>query len=239
MRPIYEPKGKAREYADLALNIFTGCTNGCEYCYAPAVLRKTPERFASEAIIRHGLIDALIDQLDKGDFEGETIHLCFTCDPYPSFMPTMITREVIQTIHDFGAFVQILTKNPLSAMRDFDLLGGRDMFGVSFTGAPSSVEPNSDYPLTRLAVLRTAKEQGIGTWVSCEPVYNPSAIYGLIADADYIDMFKIGKLNHRKSDINWASFGYMAEKLCVKHGRNYTIKESLREEMERGGTNER
>ena len=31
MKPIYEPKGKAREYADLALNIYTGCPNGCEY----------------------------------------------------------------------------------------------------------------------------------------------------------------------------------------------------------------
>lgn len=30
--PIYEPKGKAKEYGDLALNIYTGCSHGCFYC---------------------------------------------------------------------------------------------------------------------------------------------------------------------------------------------------------------
>lgn len=25
MKPIYEPKGKAKEYGDLAINIYTGC----------------------------------------------------------------------------------------------------------------------------------------------------------------------------------------------------------------------
>lgn len=28
---IYEPKGKAREYADLACDIYNGCTHGCKY----------------------------------------------------------------------------------------------------------------------------------------------------------------------------------------------------------------
>lgn len=175
MKPIYEPKGKAREYADLALNIFTGCPNGCEYCFAPAVLRKTPEQF-SQGIIRHGILEATVRQLQGGGFEGRTIHLCFTCDPYPSGMPTMVTREVIEAIHDAGAFVQILTKNPVSAMRDFDLLGERDMFGVTYTGAP---------------------------------------------------------LDHRKSAIDWAAFGREAERLCLAHGREYVIKDSLREEMEK------
>ena len=238
MRPIYEPRGKAREYADLALNIYTGCTNGCEYCYAPAVLRKTPEEF-SQAIIRHGILEATIKQLERGGFEGRTIHLCFTCDPYPSFMPTMVTREIIEAIHDAGAYVQILTKNAISAMRDFDLLGERDMFGVTFTGAPIEIEPNSDSGLTRIEVLRTAKENGFGTWVSCEPVYDTEAVFDLIREGDFIDVFKIGKLNHRTSPIEWASFGEKAERLCIEHDRNYIIKESLREDMRKGGVHGR
>lgn len=232
MKPIYEPKGKAREYADLAINIFTGCPNGCEYCFAPAVLRKTPEQF-SQGVIRHGILEATVRQLEGGGFEGRTIHLCFTCDPYPSGMPTMVTREVIEAIHEAGAFVQILTKNPVSAMRDFDLLGERDMFGVTYTGAPLEAEPNSDSASTRLEVLRVAHENGFGTWVSCEPVYDPEAIFRLIEEGDYIDVLKIGKLNHRKSAIDWAAFGREAERLCLAHGREYVIKDSLREEMEK------
>lgn len=31
MKPIYEPKGKAKEYGDYALNIYTGCPHRCYY----------------------------------------------------------------------------------------------------------------------------------------------------------------------------------------------------------------
>lgn len=31
--PIYEPKGKAREYAELALEVYKTCSHMCKYCY--------------------------------------------------------------------------------------------------------------------------------------------------------------------------------------------------------------
>jgi len=45
--PIYEPKGKAKECGDLALNIYIGCPHRCFYCYAPLVLKKDKEVFHS------------------------------------------------------------------------------------------------------------------------------------------------------------------------------------------------
>ena len=36
MKPIYEPRGAAKEYGDLALNIYTGCPHRCFYCFAPS-----------------------------------------------------------------------------------------------------------------------------------------------------------------------------------------------------------
>ena len=33
MELIYEPKGKAKEYAGLAFDIYKGCTHGCLYCF--------------------------------------------------------------------------------------------------------------------------------------------------------------------------------------------------------------
>ena len=35
MKPIYAPKGKAKEYGDYAINIYTGCPHRCYYCFAP------------------------------------------------------------------------------------------------------------------------------------------------------------------------------------------------------------
>ena len=40
VQTIYEPKGKAKEYADLALNIYEGCSHGCKYCSVPLILKK-------------------------------------------------------------------------------------------------------------------------------------------------------------------------------------------------------
>ena len=45
MKPIYEPKGKAKEYGDYAINIYTGCPHECFYCFAPSVLRKVKDDF--------------------------------------------------------------------------------------------------------------------------------------------------------------------------------------------------
>ena len=33
MNPIYKPSGRAAEYAKLACNLYTGCNNGCTYCF--------------------------------------------------------------------------------------------------------------------------------------------------------------------------------------------------------------
>jgi hypothetical protein len=45
-------------------------------------------------------------------------------------------------------------------------------------------------------------------------------------------MWRIGKMNHRKSDIDWYEFGHNVEALCKRLGRNYQIKEDLRRAME-------
>ncbi len=35
---VYEPRGRAREYSPLALNLYRGCSSRCVYCYASDVL---------------------------------------------------------------------------------------------------------------------------------------------------------------------------------------------------------
>lgn len=56
--------------------------------------------------------------------------------------------------------------------------------------------------------------------------------YPAIETLDCVDLWRIGKLNHRKSAIDWPAFGRKVEALCLDHGRNYYIKEDLRRVME-------
>lgn len=240
-RPIYSPRGRAQEYCDLAINTYTGCNHGCIYCYAREYFKRyhLNENF-SDVKMRNDIAEATRKQLETGKYKEKTINLCFMCDPYPAPpVDSTSTREVIETIKEAGAHVQILTKGGLRAQRDFDLLDQYDSFGVTYSGYEDGSgllvcerEPNAAVPFERLAVLEVAHQHGIKTWISCEPVYVVEDIYRLIKCTDYIDLYKIGKLNHMPSDINWARFGRECERLCKQFERGYYIKEDLRKEME-------
>lgn len=225
MKPIYEPKGAAKEYGDYALNIYTGCPHRCYYCFAPQVLHRDREQFHGVVEPRTNIVEETRRQLEREDFRGKTIHLCFTCDPYPTGYDTTPTREIIKLLKAHGAHVQILTKG--DGKRDFDLLDSGDWFGVTMDGTDSG--PYRE--LNRAYDLLAAKLRGIKTWVSFEPVLDAELALRKITTVDFADKVKIGKLNYHPSKIDWAAFGKKAEEICKKYGIDYYIKDSLRKEM--------
>lgn len=228
MKPIYEPRGAAKEYGDYALNIYTGCPHRCFYCFAPQVLHRDREQFHSVVEPRANIVEETRKQLEREDFRGKTIHLSFACDPYPTGYDTTPTREIIKLLKAHGAHVQILTKG--DGKRDFDLLDENDWYGVTLDGR--------DYlPSDGTEGLYAAKKRGIKTWISFEPVCdekNVLALLLLVGQSKIADRVKIGKLNYHPSSIDWAVFGRKAEEICKKYGIDYYIKDSLRKEMENG-----
>lgn len=224
MKPIYEPKGAAKEYGDYALNIYTGCPHRCYYCFAPQVLHRNREQFHSVVEPRANIVEETRKQLEREDFRGKTIHLCFTCDPYPTGYDTTPTQEIIKLLKEHGCHVQILTKGDGS--RDFDLLDENDWYGVTYDGSRPNYVPIG---------LCFARNKGIKTWISFEPVVNAEAVLAKIVWAAEvgIDKVKIGKLNYHPSSIDWEAFGRKAEEICRKYGLDYYIKDSLRKEMEK------
>lgn len=232
MKPIYEPKGKAKEYGDYALNIYTGCPHRCYYCFAPNVLHREKEKFHSCVAPREGIVKATKKQIEREHITDKTIHLCFTCDPYPTGYDTTTTREIIKLLKESGNHVQILTKG--NGERDFDLLDCNDWYGITISGAKLKEEIGAESMFKRLTSLMKAKERGIKTWVSFEPVVNADMVMRVI-DLNHkaMDKIKIGKLNYYPSDINWREFGKEIEEFCKKLGLDYYIKENLRAEMEK------
>lgn len=224
--PIYEPTGKAKEYGDYALNIYTGCPHRCYYCFAPKVLHKDKEKFHSVVEPRPNIVEEVKKQLEKEHITGKLIHLCFTCDPYPTGYDSTPTREIIKLIKEYGNHVQILTKGDGS--RDFDLLDGDDWYGITDDGIMSETFSK------RLNALAEAHKRGIKTWVSFEPVTDERRFFvSLHALHQVSDKIKIGKLNYFPSTIDWKEFGMKAEELCQKLGVDYYIKDSLRKEMKK------
>ncbi len=245
MRVLYEPKGRAKEYADgLAVNLYQGgCPHRCEYpCYVPSMLHKTWAEWQSQPCQpRAGVLEALDCDLLRytNNHSGRPqVFLCFSCDPYPTGVDTSTTRRAIELVHEHGLGVRILTKGGMAAERDFDLLGKRDAFGVTFTlwDGAERWEPGAAPPWERLRSLRRAHEQGIPNWVSLEPVLEPAAALGLIrASCRWsIDEIKIGRWNYdaRANAIDWRKFARDASELCERLGIRYTLKADLRRELE-------
>ncbi|MBR5818149.1 MAG: radical SAM protein [Clostridia bacterium] len=228
MKPIYIPSGKAKEYGDYALNIYTGCPHRCFYCFAPNVLHRDRQQFHEVVEPRKDIVEETRRQIEREGITGKLIHLCFTCDPYPHGYDTTATREIISLLKSTGNNVQILTKGDGS--RDFDLLGPEDWYGITLDGIGNG--RNLQWK-ARVDALAEAHSLGIKTWVSFEPVTDEREFFiNLHLVAPIVDKVKIGKLNYHKSDIDWADFGRRAETLCQQLGLDYYIKESLRAEME-------
>lgn len=238
---IYEPKGRAREYALWAVNIYSGCVHGCRYCFAPAAIRRERSDFHQNVMPRKNIKEQLQNEAEKlsSTNKGAKILLSFTTDPYqPIEEHLCITRDAIQTIHKAGLFVSILTKGGSIARRDFDILNKNDSFGttLTFTDKEDSEywEPHAASPADRIETIKLAHEMGIKTWVSLEPVIDPKQTLELISETyTFVDFYKVGCLNHSElaKKIDWKQFGHDAEKLLIALGNEYYIKKDLREKM--------
>lgn len=238
MPVIYEPKGKAREYSPLALNIYEGCSHGCIYCYARMIRKKKLEQFIYSKP-RVDILSKLENDLRKWKGPKEAVLLCFMCDPYqPIDADLKLTRLAIKALNRHGFPVQILTKGGMRAARDFDILSRNqgNKFAVTLTtndpAESRQWEPGATLPDERIESLKQAHEKGIETWVSFEPVFNPNAVYRLInATHSFVDLYKVGKLNYhsRAKEIDWRAFRIKTENLLNSLGKKYYIKDDLRD----------
>ena len=251
MNVIYEPKGRAGEYAQRAANVYLGCPNGCLYCYAPASLRMSREAFHRKKDTRLGFLENFRRDCEKlqpcGSARAGTtpIFLSFLCDPYqPMEGKTLITRTAIMIAQDHGIPIEILTKCATLARRDFDLLQNvtagtiGNGFGVSLTCIEPKThkywEPNADTPHQRIVALKQAHSLGIRTFASLEPVIEPEETLRLIEEThSFVDFFKVGMLNHHEhaKTIDWVAFGRAAVEKLLEHGCNFMLKEDLRVAM--------
>ena len=236
MKVIYRPGGRALEYSLLALNHYTGCGHGCTYCYVPSVLHIPVSQF-NEPRVRKNVLEFLAKEAPRYACTDERVLLCFTCDPYqPLDDKEKLTRSVIKVLKENDIPFQVLTKGGLRATRDFDLYQAGDAFATTLTYADkresAEKEPVAALPAERIEAIRIAHERKIETWVSLEPVVDVEQTLALIRMThEFVDLYKIGKLNHYRSLINWREFGIKAIDLCHKLQKRYYVKRDLAESL--------
>jgi len=242
LKIIYEPKGRAREYSPLAANLYRGCSHGCKYCYAPNCLQVNREFFYSNTKPRVNVIELLrrdCEKIASGEVKinkGDRVLLCFTCDPYqPIEKELRITRQALELFNQFDIPFQVLTKGGLRAARDFDLYRQGDAFATTLTLRDDEksllLEPGAAKPSERMSAIQRAKEKGIETWISFEPVLDPESVFHLLEKThSFVDFYKVGKISRFPpiKSIDWGAFGRRIVSRMEELKKNYYIKEDLR-----------
>lgn len=240
---IYIPKGSAREYAALGLNIYKGCTHRCRYCYCAHNRYTDKEAYFSSPQPKNSILSRVHADCEKllktqPPESIPEILMSFQGDCYqPAEMSLHLTREVIKILITHHLSFTILTKGGTCVLRDFDLLAGYPNFRLGMSLSLLSpvwvkmYEPEAPPPEDRMDALRRAKDAGIPTWVSLEPVIDPLQAMQIIhLCKEFVDHWKIGKIQHAaiSHDTNWPAARKDIEDYLIDLKADYVLKKSLK-----------
>lgn len=234
MSLIYQPKGAAREYSPLALNVYSGgCDHGCRYCYCSNMQKAFGRAWTRDPIPRD--LSGLDTEAAKAKRQ---ILLCFVGDPYCAAERIhRQTRAALAVLKTARCSVAILTKGGARCLDDLDTFrswpDGRLKIGATLTfinhDRSLEYEPGAALPGDRIHALRKLHDQGVRTWASIEPVIDAGESLSVIqASLPFVDAYKVGKLNHQKSTIDWKTFCVQAIEMIRSAGRVLYVKDDLR-----------
>jgi len=248
MAAIYEPTGAAREYSPLALNYIKGCDHGCVYCYVPKMMKRFNASYVhSDVYIKEeeSLIKEITNSAKKFKNSERQVFLSFLTDPYSHFNnDTKLTRRVLKILLEHNIPVSILSKGGKNLLQDLDifkLFGNNIQIGgsLTFTNNEDSLkwEKNAALPKERFEILKIMHDNGIKTWASMEPVIYPDQSLEIMElTSNYIDAYKIGKLNHFKKHeekFDWTKFLTDSVNIMRKNNKEFYIKKDLFEFKEK------
>ncbi|MCR5504067.1 MAG: hypothetical protein K6E94_00575 [Elusimicrobiaceae bacterium] len=243
-KAIYNPKGKAGEYAPWACNFYTGCSNDCEYCYCKrGVLshvwdnkphlkkcfkdeRKALEIFEKELVAN---LEAL---------KATSLFFTFSSDPFlPGVKSTYWAAAACALSH--GVRVQFLTKRA-DFVNDHFLIRNAIWkthlaFGFTLTGCDGK-EPGASTNQERIEAMRILHERGFKTFASIEPIVDFDSSLRMIKETiGFCDLYKIGLMSGVKNDYyddeDVRGFIWrLAEYYCDYRNKIY-IKQSIRDRI--------
>lgn len=247
-KAIYNPSGKAGEYSYWACNFYTGCSNGCTYCYCrrgvmshvwsdkPQLKKCFKDEDEAISIFEKELLQNL-DELQKSG-----LFFSFTTDPMlPETIDLTIRAIKICVYHNVD--VKILTKRadfseiffkPLcskSALNEniMHIAYTRHVaFGFTLTGH-DELEVNASSNSDRIKAMKILHEGGYKTFASIEPIVDFVSAYSMInLSRGACDLYKIGVMSGKKYTIPERSDAQcFFEMLKGDTGQKYYLKDAL------------
>ena len=218
-KAIYQPTGKAGEYARWACNYYVGCSNDCHYCYCKkgalgtVAGGKKPVLKACFHDVQHAFetfVDEMTRHVDprtqRFDLvrRGGGLFFSFTTDPC---LPETVELTMLSVMFATGLRVpcHILTKCT-GWMEDENIMSSllsvknHVAIGFTLTGMDEmekgpTVATNDE----RLAAMRKLHENGFKTFASFEPVIDfGKAAWLFEKSLGVCDLYKFGLLSGKR-----------------------------------------
>jgi len=199
------------EYGSYTINHIEGCSHGCLYpCYAMLMAKrfgkiKGYEEWLQPKIVANAA-DLLIGELDSSKKSIDSVHLCFTTDPfmYGYSDISALSLRLIKIINEHSIPCSVLTKGILP--RRLASLGKDNRYGITLISLDEpfrkNMEPHSAPLSKRISALRHLSEQGFKTWVSIEPYPTPNIINQSLSEilkaVSFVDRIVFGRMNYNR-----------------------------------------
>ncbi len=160
---------------DYSFNCYTGCQNGCAYCYARYMQRFHPhtEPWGAFVDVKINAVEILKRQLRT--LPPGNVFVCSACDGWQKVEEHyQLTRQCCRLLLDAGFHLNILTKSKM-VLRDLDILAGHSVrLGVTITTPDEHWariwEAGASSVADRVEMLKQAKAVGLKTAIMFGPL---------------------------------------------------------------------
>ncbi|MDX6180626.1 radical SAM protein [Flavobacterium sp. Fl-77] len=174
---LTQAKGFMESY-DYTLNPYSGCSFGCNYCYAAFFARSTEQKdnWGKWVKVKDNALQLLI-KWRKKPLIDKTIYISSVTDPYqPIEKELELTRSILNELVNYHKpRLVIQTRSPLIT-RDIDLLTKFDVVQVNMTVTTDSedvrkaFEPICPSNKSRLKAIQEVTASGIQTCITMTPL---------------------------------------------------------------------
>lgn len=240
---LYQPKGKAGEYAAFAANLFVGCSNMCEYCYCKKgilanVMGQDKPQLKAGFKTDEDAINTFKKELKENIYairDCGGVFFSFSTDPcLPETWHS--TCECAKFAMSLGVPVSILTKCASWAYTKAALElckgEGQRLLAVGFTlTGHDELEPNAAKNKERIAAMTYLKSKGIKTFASIEPIVDIESAWDMIYSTRIVcDLFRVGLMSGAKQTIEYEKlekFFYEVAGMCKNYRKKVYFKDSI------------
>ena len=206
-KAIYQPSGKAEEYAKWACNFYVGCSNDCTYCYckkgilAGVMGQDKPQlkKCFYDEVHAFNVFNNEVFKNSK-EIKKHGIFFSFTTDPMlPETIDLTLMAADAAIYQDIP--VKILTK--MANWDEWIPVRNREMYAFGFTlTGHDELELGASTNQERIEAMKRLHNAGFKTFASIEPIIDfPSSRNMIESTLGFCDLYKVGLMSGKKYDV--------------------------------------